>query len=83
MSRPNMVYFLSLGSSQQTRGNILSTGRPSSRLTLTQSLCVSVLFKVGPAVLTAFRIHLHPGTGRSEAVCDAHLSVVSSSLAAS
>lgn len=44
--------------------------------------CLSVLFKVGPAVLTAFRIHLHPGTGRSEAVCDTRLSVISSYLAA-
>lgn len=37
-----------------------------------------VLFKDGPAVLTAYRINLHSGTGGSEALCDACLSVLSS-----
>lgn len=52
--------------------------------TNTNYLCLSVClsFKDGPAVLTAFRINLHSGMGRSEALCDAYLSVLSSSSSA-
>lgn len=48
----------------------------------TLTTCLSVLFQVAPAVLTAFRIHLLPGTGRPAAECDTRLSVISSCLLA-
>lgn len=55
---------------------------PNLQLSAHQLTCVSLSLKDGPAVLTAFRINLHySGTGRSEALCDAWLSVLSSPTA--
>ena len=45
-------------------------------------VCVS-FFKDGPAVLTAFKIHLLSGTGRSKALCAACLSVLAPSSSSS